>query len=177
MTREEKGKIVESLVEKFNNSNFFYVADASGLTVADINGFRKSCYEKGVEFKVYKNTLISKALEQVEGDFNEFSGQVLKGYSGLLFADEVAKAPAETIKKFRKEKDAEKPALKGAFIDGAFYYGDSSLDELSKLKSKAELIGEIIGLLQSPATNVVSALQSGKHTLAGVLKTLSEKSE
>ena len=132
------------------------------------------CFEKGVEYKVYKNTLIKKALEKLDADYSEFF-DVLKGFSGIMFTNEEgANLPAKVLKEYRKGK-AEKPSLKGASIDSEFYFGDESVKMLSELKSKNELIGEIIGLLQSPAKNVISALQSGKSTLAGLVKTLSDR--
>lgn len=174
MTREEKAQVLEELSVKLSENPNFYVTDASGLTVAEINRFRGICFEKGVEYKVYKNTLIQKALEKLDTDYTEFFG-VLKGFSGIIFSSEdAANVPAKVLKEFRKG-GAEKPALKGASLQNEFYFGDENLKLLSELKSKNELIGEIIGLLQSPAKNVVSALQSGKSTLAGLVKTLSER--
>jgi large subunit ribosomal protein L10 len=174
MTKQEKAVIIDDLSDKFQNTSFFYITDASGLTVQQVNDFRRACFEKGVEYKVVKNTLIKKALDKVEGDFSEFADQVLKGFSGIIFSPESNNLPAKVIKDFRK-KGSEKPVLKGASIDQSFYFGDDQVDTLSKLKSKDELIGDIIGLLQSPATNVIGALQGGKHKLAGIVKTLSEK--
>mgnify|MGYP001081620435 CR=1 FL=1 len=174
MTKQEKAAIIDDLSEKFQNTSFFYITDASGLSVQQVNSFRRACFEKGVEYKVVKNTLIKKALDKVEGDFSEFTDKVLKGFSGIMFSPESNNLPAKVIKDFRK-KGSEKPTLKGASIDQAYYYGDDQVDTLSKLKSKDELIGDIIGLLQSPATNVIGALQSSKHKLAGIVKTLSEK--
>ncbi len=173
MTREEKEQVIVELSEKLNAKPNFYVTDASGFTVAEINNFRALCFENGVEYKVYKNTLIQKALEKLDTDYTEFFG-VLKGFSGVMFAgEENANMPAKVIKDYRKK--GEKPVLKAASIDSEFYFGDENVKMLSELKSKNELIGEIIGLLQSPAKNVVSALQSGKSTLAGLVKTLSER--
>jgi large subunit ribosomal protein L10 len=173
MTRQEKEQVIEELTEKLSAKPNFYVTDASGLTVAEINNFRALCFEKGVEYKVYKNTLIQKALEKLDTDYTEFFG-ALKGFSGVMFAgEENANMPARVIKDYRKK--GEKPLLKAASIDSDFYFGDENVKMLSELKSKNELIGEIIGLLQSPAKNVVSALQSGKATLAGLVKTLSER--
>ncbi|MDH5474370.1 MAG: 50S ribosomal protein L10 [Cyclobacteriaceae bacterium] len=174
MTREDKVKVLEELSEKFSKKPNFYVTDASGLTVAEINKFRRLCFEKGVEYKVYKNTLIQKALEKLDVDYTEFF-TALKGFSGIMFSEEDgANVPAKVLKEFRKGK-AEKPMLKAASLESEFYFGDENVKMLSELKSKNELIGEIIGLLQSPAKNVVSALQSGKSTLAGLVKTLSER--
>tara|TARA_R110002049_G_scaffold144968_5_gene307262 strand:+ start:241 stop:774 length:534 start_codon:yes stop_codon:yes gene_type:complete len=175
MTKEEKAAIIEGLVEKFQSNGHFYITDAGGLSVAKINNFRKMCFDKGVEYKVYKNTLIAKALEQMDTDYTDFSDKVLKGFSGVIFSQENGKLPAQILIDYRKKSGKDKPLLKGASIDRDVFVGDDQLKTLSKLKSKQELIGEIIGLLQSPATNVISALQSGKHTLAGLVKTLSER--
>lgn len=175
MTREEKAQVIDELSQRISDVDFFYLVDASGLTVADINSFRGMCFEKGVEYKVYKNTLVKKALENQEGDFSALY-EVLKGTTGVMFSAEAGNLPAKIVKQYRKQ-GAEKPILKAASIDGDVFIGNDQLDALSKLKSKTELLGEIIGLLQSPAKNVVSALQSGGGTLAGLLKTLSEKEE
>lgn len=173
MTREHKSQVIAELTEKFQNSSYFYLADAAGLTVPEINDFRRACFNAGVEYKVYKNTLIQKALEAQEGDFSAIN-EALKGYTGVMFTTaEAASAPAKILKDFRKAN--EKPLLKAASIDGDIILGDENIDSLSKLKSKDELIGEIIGLLQSPAKNVISALQSSGQTLSGILKTLSER--
>lgn len=174
MTRQDKAKIIDELVEKFSNTEFFYVTDASGLSVQETNDFRRACVEKGVEYKVYKNTLMQKALQKLDADYTEFNEKVLKGFSGVLFSTESNNVPAKIIKNFRK-KGFERPILKGASIESAIYIGDDQLDTLSKLKSKHELIGDIIGLLQSPATSLIGSLQSGKHKIAGIVKTLSEK--
>lgn len=175
MTREEKGKIIEELSQKLSSVPNFYITDASGLTVEQVNTFRKLCYKHGIEYKVVKNTLIKKALESINYDVTPFVEQkVLKGFSGILFS-EMSNVPAKILKEYRKD-GGEKPLLKGASIDSDVYVGDQ-IDVLSSLKSKNELIGDIIGLLQSPAKNVVSALQSGGQKLSGVLKTLSEKPE
>jgi large subunit ribosomal protein L10 len=175
MTREEKAAIIEDLVGKFNANTHFYVTDAGGMTVERVNELRRTCYKKGVEYKVYKNTLIAKALERMDADYSKFNEGVLKGFSGIIFSKEDGKLPAEIIKEFRTKYKAEKPLLKGASIDSDLFIGDDQLDTLTKLKSKAELIGEVITLLQSPAYNVIGALQSGKHKLAGIVKTLSER--
>jgi large subunit ribosomal protein L10 len=175
MNREEKAQVIEELVERFNSNNFFYITDASGLTVAEVNDFRRMCFEKGVKYKVFKNTLIKKALDQLETDYSEFEESVLKGFSGILFTTENGSLPAKIITEYRSKYKGEIPILKGASIDRELYIGNDQLTELSRLKSKNELIGEIITLLQSPAKNVISALQSGEHKLAGIVKTLSEK--
>ena len=177
MTREEKGQIIEELSAKFEENSNFYITDASGLTVEQINAFRKLCFDAGVEYGVYKNTLIQKALEKLDADYAEFTESVLKGFSGIIFSKEVANTPAKVITNFRKSDGGVKPMLKGASIDHDLFIGEENLKMLADLKSKNELIGEIIGLLQSPAKNVVSALQSGGGTLAGLLKTLSEREQ
>jgi large subunit ribosomal protein L10 len=176
MTREEKAVIIEELTQKFRDNPFFYVTDTSDLTVAEVNNLRRLCFERGVEYKVLKNTLIKKALENVDGDFSPLNENVLKGFSGVFFSATDGKTPAKLIKEFRtKVKGNEKPILKGASIDSDLFIGNENLDTLINLKSKAELVGEIIGLLQSPAKNVLSALQSSGNKLAGIIKTLSEK--
>lgn len=175
MTRQEKGVLIDELVEKLKTTPHFYIADTAGMTVAEVNEFRALCYKRGVEYRVVKNTLIKKALDQLDEDFSPLH-EVLKGSSGIMFSSEVANVPAKIIKDYKKKgKDLEKPAFKAASIDQDFYVGPQHLDPLSNLKSKDELLGEIVTLLQSPATNVISALQSGKNKLAGIVKTLSEK--
>lgn len=176
MTKEEKSVIIEELKGKFNSHDFFYVTDASGMTVEQVNAFRRLCFSKGIEYRVIKNSLIKKALESVEGDFSEFNGSVLKGFSGVLFTNESGKAPAQLLKEFH-QKGIAKPVLKGASIAKSLYIGQDTLEELSKIKSKNELIGEVIGLLQSPAKNVISALKSGENKLAGLVKTLQDRGE
>lgn len=172
MTRKDKSAVVESLKAKFEELPFFYVADSSTLNVEQVNNLRKLCFEKGIEMKVAKNTLIRKALEQI-GD-EEYQGlyDTLKGPTTLFFSD-ISNLPAKVIKEFRKT--SERPILKSAYIDSSIFIGDESLEALSNLKSKNELLGEIIGLLQSPAKNVIGALQSGGQKLMGILETLSEK--
>ena len=176
MTREDKAIQIEELVEKFKNNQVFYVTDAGGMSVAQVNNFRRMCFNKGLDYKVYKNTLVKKALEQVDGDFTPLH-PALKGFSGLLFSIEDGKAPAKLLKEYYKTggKGFAKPALKGASIDAAVFIGADQLDVLEKIKSKQELLGEVIGLLQSPAKNVISALQSGGNKLAGILKTLGDR--
>ncbi|MDA8979667.1 50S ribosomal protein L10 [Chitinophagales bacterium] len=171
MTREEKNQELQSLTEKISELTSFYLADSSTLSVAKMNQFRGLCYEKDVQFKVVKNTLLKKALEASETDF-ESMYELLSGPTALMYSAE-AKNSAVVLKQFRE--DNEKPVLKGAFIDGSFYIGDDKIKELASLKSKEELIGDVIMLLQSPAKNVISALSSGGSTIAGVLQTLSEK--
>lgn len=175
MTKEEKGVLIDELAEKLKNTSHFYIADTGGLSVSQVNSFREMCFKKGVEYKVVKNTLIKKALEKLDTDYAPFDA-ILKGSSGIMFSPEVSNAPAKIIKDYKKkDKNLTKPAFKAASIDSDLFIGDEHLEMLSSLKSKEELIGEVITLLQSPATNVLSALQSGKHTLAGLVKTLSER--
>lgn len=176
MTKAEKAVVIKELSEKFKETSNFYFTDASGLTVAEVNNFRRKCFENGVEYKVVKNTLIRKALETVDADFSSLNDEVLTGFSGVMFTNaDSANVPAKIIKEFKKADSADRPKLKGASIDYDLFIGEEHLNTLATLKSKTELIGEIIGLLQSPAKNVVSALQSGGQTLSGLVKTLSER--
>jgi len=173
MTRQEKATVIEEMKEKFQNSDFFYIADSSTLTVQEVNDFRRLCFEKGVEMKVVKNTLAQKALEDAPAEKNYAQVyEALKGPTAFLFT-ETANVPARIIKDFRKEH--ERPILKAAYIDTSVYMGDDQIETLSKLKSKEELLGEVIGLLQSPMKNVISSLQSGGQTLTGLLKALEER--
>jgi len=174
MTKEEKSQIIEELTEKFANNTHFYITDATGFTVAQVNNFRRLCFKNGVEYRVYKNTLIRKALEKQEGtDFSPLF-DVLHGFSGVIFSKEVGNTPAKVIREFRLKLEG-KPVLKGASIDSSLYIGDENLTMLSELKSKNELIADVIALLQSPAKNVLSALLSSKNTVAGLVKALEER--
>ena len=176
MTREEKAQIIEELADKFANHAHFYITDATGFTVAQVNNFRRLCFKSGVEYRVYKNTLIQKALERQEGtDFSPLF-KTLHGFSGVIFSKEVGNAPAKVIDEYRRKVKG-KPVLKGASIESALFIGDENLQTLVELKSKNELIGDIIALLQSPAKNVISALQSGKHTVAGLVKALEDRAK
>lgn len=173
MTRDQKTAEIEALRELFEANAFFYIADASTMTVEKVNAFRRACYDKGVAMKVAKNTLIRKALEtQPEAKNYSSVFDALHGPTAVLFAD-VANVPARLLSDFRKEND--KPLLKAAYIDGAAFLGDDQLETLTKLKSKEELLGEVIGLLQSPASNLVSALKSGGGKIAGLVKALEER--
>jgi large subunit ribosomal protein L10 len=173
MTREEKGKIIDELTEKFAANSHFYITDAGGFTVAQTNAFRRICFQTGVEYRVYKNTLIQKALEKNGATFEPLY-KTLSGFSGVIFSKESGNAPAKAIKEFRRKLDG-KPVLKAASIDSGLFIGDENLNMLSELKSKNELIGDVIALLQSPAKNVLSALLSSKNKLAGLVKTLEER--
>jgi large subunit ribosomal protein L10 len=175
MTRVEKGEQIAELKEKFSNSSFFYLTDSSTLSVEKINKLRGMLYEKNIEMRVVKNTLAQKALEAVDVDKGYAPlFEALKGPTAILFT-ETANAPAKVITAFRKGGD--RPILKGAYIDSSIYLGDDQLAALAALKSKEELVGEIISLLQSPAKNVISALKSGGSTISGLLKTLEERGE
>lgn len=174
MRREEKEVIIQDLTEKFKENPYFYITNASGMSVAKTNKLRRLCFERGIGYQVVKNTLIRKALEALETDYSSFNDTVLTGFSGIMFHAESGKAPASLIKDFLKE-NKESIKLKGASIDGGLFIGHDQLEALSTIKSKDEVIGDIIGLLQSPAKNVIGALQGGGHKLAGILKTLSEK--
>lgn len=171
MTREEKSVVIEQLTAQLADSANIYLADISGLNALDTSNLRRACFKAGVSLSVVKNTLLAKAMESSDKDFGELA-EVLKGNTSLMFA-ETGNAPAKVIKEFRKK--SERPLLKGAFIEEAIYVGDDQLDALVEIKSREELIGDIVGLLQSPAKNVISALKSGGGTLAGIVKTLSEK--
>lgn len=175
MTKDEKIEVVRALADKMREYPNFYVTDTGGMSVEQINGLRRKCFEQGIPVQTVKNKLIIKALAEIGGDYSELY-PALKQSSSLLFAkEENASGPAKLLKEFRRASD--KPALKAACIDTAVFLGDSQLDTLTKLKTKGQLIGEIVGLLQSPAKNVVSSLQSGGAKLAGILQTLSEKPE
>ena len=171
MTREEKSQVIEALTTKLADENVIYLADISGLNALDTSNLRRACFKANVKLAVVKNTLLAKAMEKSDKDFGELP-TTLKGNTSLMVA-ETGNAPAKLIKEFRKKSD--KPVLKGAYIEEAVFVGDDQLDTLVSIKSKEELIGDIIGLLQSPAKNVVSALQAGGSKLSGILKTLSEK--
>ncbi len=171
MTREEKSKVIEDLTAQLAGFQTIYLADISGLDAGSTSNLRRACFKANVKLSVVKNTLLAKAMEATEKDFGELP-TVLKGNTSIMLS-ETGNAPAKVIKEFRKK--SEKPLLKGAFVEEAVYVGDDYLDTLVNIKSKEEVIGDIIGLLQSPAKNVVSALKSGGGKLAGILKTLSEK--
>ncbi len=175
MTKTEKAVNIESLKEKFEQVQFFYLTDSSTLTVQQVNKLRRLCFESGIEMKVVKNTLARKAMESFP-ESKRFSDlyPALKGQTAILFTD-TANLPAKLLKDFRK--GAQKPALKAAYIDTDVYFGDDQIDVLATLKSKEDLIGEVIGLLQSPAKNVISALKSGGTTIMGLLKTLEEREQ
>jgi large subunit ribosomal protein L10 len=174
MTREEKAKIIDELSAKFADNNHFYITDATGFTVEQVNNFRRLCFKNGIEYRVYKNTMIQKALEKnKEVDYTPLF-KTLRGFSGVIFSKEIGNTPAKVIREFRKKLEG-KPVLKAAAIQSDIYIGDENLIMLSELKSKNELIGDVISLLQSPAKNLVSALLSSKNTVAGLVKALEER--
>ncbi|WP_431136553.1 50S ribosomal protein L10 [Psychroserpens mesophilus] len=171
MTRQEKSQVIEELTAQLADNANIYLADISGLNAGNTSDLRRACFKANVQLSVVKNTLLTKAMEASERDFGNLP-TVLKGNTSVMYS-ETGNAPAKVIKNFRKKSD--KPLLKGAFIEEAIYIGDDQLDMLVDIKSREELIGDIVSLLQSPAKNVISALKSGGGTLAGIIKTLSEK--
>ncbi len=171
MKREDKADIINELTQRLKKATHFYLTDTSELNAVDTSKLRRKCFEKEIELVVVKNTLLKKAMEQSEADYSEMFG-VLKGATSIMFT-EVGNTPGKLIKEFRKKSD--KPIVKAAYVEETVYLGDDQLDILSTIKSKDELIADVIGLLQSPAKNVISALQSSGQILSGVLKTLSEK--
>lgn len=175
MTKQEKNEVIELLKGKFSQYNNFYVTDTESLSVAQVVNLRRACFDKQVEMKVAKNTLIKKALESLDNE--RFAGvyDSLNNVTALLFSEN-AKEPALILSSFRKATNGKKPELKAAFIDGDVFAGDDQLQTLTALKSKNDLIGEIIGLLQSPAKNVMSALNAG-NKLAGLIKALEERAQ
>jgi large subunit ribosomal protein L10 len=173
MTREDKNQAIEVLTAKLNDANIFYLADIAGLDAESSSNLRRSCFKNDVKIEVVKNTVLKNALEKADGEYEDLY-QTLKGNTSIMFAN-VGNAPAKIIKDFRKKSD--KPFLKGAFVEESIYIGDENLEALVAIKSKEELLGEIVSLLQSPAKNVISALKSSGGTIAGIVKTLSEKPE
>lgn len=172
MTREEKAQYISELAAQLAASNVVYLTDTAELTVEAVNSLRRKCFQSNISMRVVKNALLEKAMDQVEGkDFGALR-DVLKGATSVMISD-VANAPAKLIADFRKKSP--KPLLKGAYIDEAIFIGDDQLSALESLKSKEELIGELIGLLQSPAKNVLSGLQGAGGKLAGILKTLEKR--
>ena len=172
MTREEKLAVINGLAEQLNAYPHFYITNIEALNAEQTAKLRRKCFENGVKLVVVKNTLLTKALEKVEkADADLVS--VLEGSTSVMFA-ETGKAPAVVIKEFRKSCD--KPVLKAAYVEGCVYVGDNQLETLCNIKSREELIGDIVALLQSPAKNVISALQgSAGHKIAGLVKALEER--
>jgi large subunit ribosomal protein L10 len=171
MTREQKATVIQDLTATLGENSTIYLADISGLNASQTSNLRRACFKANVSIAVVKNTLLAKAMEASDKDFGELP-TLLKGNTSILMS-ETANAPAKVIKTFRAK--AATPLLKGAYIGEAIYVGDHMIDALTEIKSREEMIGEIVGLLQSPAKNVVSALKSGGGKLAGIIKTLSER--
>ena len=171
MRREEKEIIIDGLTEQINSASHFYLTDISELNGADTSNLRRKCFESEIELVVVKNTLLRQALEKSEGNFNDLY-DILKNSTSIMFC-ETGNIPAKLIKEFRKAH--ERPVLKAAFVEQSIYLGDEQLETLSSLKSKEELIGDVLLALQSPMNNLLSALQSGGNKLAGALSTLAEK--
>ena len=173
MRKEEKGQIIDRLVEEINSFPHLYITDTSGLNAADTSALRRLCFDRDIKLVVAKNTLLKKAFERANGNYEELYG-VLKTPTAVMFSTE-GSTPAKLIKEFRKKTRLERPALKAAYVEESVYEGAEMLDVLVAIKTKNELIGDVVALLQSPAKNVLSALQSGKHILAGLMKTLQDK--
>ncbi len=171
MNKAEKIKVINDLSSSLSESKNLYLTDISGLNASQTSDLRRACYKADIKLSVVKNTMLHRAIETSEKDFGEITS-VLKGNTSIMFS-ESGNGPAKIIKEFRKRND--KPILKAAFIEEAIYIGDNQLDILVAIKSREELIGEILGLLKSPIQNLVSALNAGGNNLHGVLKTLSER--
>jgi len=171
MNREDKNKIIDNLADTISNAKHFYLTDTSALDAETTSKLRRACFEKQISLVVVKNTLLKKALQRFDGKYDDLYN-VLESSTSVMFT-EVNNSPAKLIKEFRKSYP--KPLLKAAFVEESIYIGDDQLDALSGIKSKEELIGDLVLLLQTPARNVLSALQSGGGKLAGIVKTLSEK--
>ncbi|MCD4736527.1 MAG: 50S ribosomal protein L10 [Bacteroidales bacterium] len=171
MKREEKNKLIDSLANELSQENVIYIADISDLNAASANNLRRLCFKQNVRLRMVKNTLLKLAMEKSDKDLEPLY-EVLKGSSSLMYG-ESGNSPARLIREFRKKSD--KPVLKGAYVEEMIYIGDDQLTMLEQIKSKNELIADVIALLQSPAKKVISALQSGGQQLSGILETLSEK--
>jgi large subunit ribosomal protein L10 len=171
MKQDEKSLIIDAIAKDLADYPHVYITDMSGFTVETVNNLRKLCYRRNVKLKVVKNTLLKRAMDQSPIDYSEIY-PALKGVSSMMLSEN-GSAPARLIKDFRGKKA--KPMVKAAFIEECTYFGDDQFDYLCAIKSREELIGDLVGLLQSPARNVISALQSGGGKLAGIVKTLSER--
>lgn len=171
MNKAEKIKVIDDLTLSLSKSKNLYLTDISGLNASQTSDLRRACFKADIKLSVVKNTMLSRAIDASDKDFGEIPS-VLKGNTSLMFS-EAGNVPAKIIKEFRKKND--RPILKAAFIEEAIYIGDNQLDTLVAIKSREELIGEVIGLLKSPVQNIVSALKSSGNNLSGVLKTLSER--
>lgn len=171
MKKEDKKVIINNLTEQLKSYKHFYISDISEMDAVDTQALRKACFEAGIKLVQVKNTLLRVALDGLDTNYTELYGS-LKGSSALMLS-ETGNVPARLIKEFRKKND--KPVLKAAYVEECFYVGENHLEELVSIKSKEELLGDIVLLLQSPVQKLVSALESGKNTIAGVVKTLSDK--
>lgn len=174
MRIEDKEQLINSLAEKLSNSPVIYLTDISGMNSVQTSELRRLCFSRGIKLQVVKNTLLKKAMEKVDKNYEDLY-IALKGNTSVMFT-ETGNLPAKLIKDYNKKFNTDKPALKGAFVEDMAYVGSDQLDFLLNIKSREELIGDIVGLLQSPAKNVISALQSGGNKLAGIVKTLQERS-
>lgn len=171
MKKENKALLIDSLTEKINNTAHFYLTDIENLNAEDTSNLRRKCFESGIRIEVVKNTLVKIALERAEGDYEQLY-DVLKGNTSIMFS-EVGSLPAKMIKEIRKKN--ERPILKGAYVEEGIYIGDNQIDTLCSIKTKEEVIGDIINILQSPIKNVLGALQSAPNTIGGLVKTLQER--
>ena len=171
MTKEQKAKEIQDLTDRLSSVKNLYLTDIAGLNAVQTTALRRACFKADIKLSVVKNTLLAKAMEASDKDFGNLQ-EVLKGNTSLMFS-KVGNTPAKLIKTFRKK--SEKPLLKGAYIEEAIYIGDDQIDVLESIKSKEELIGEVITILQSPIKKVISAFQSGGSNISGILKTLSER--
>jgi len=171
MKKEQKVQEIQNLTEELSSVKNLYLTDIAGLDAVQTTALRRACFKANIKLSVVKNTLLAKAMEASDKDFGNLH-ETLKGNTSLMFS-ELGNTPAKLIKDFRKK--SEKPILKGAYIEEAIYIGDDQIDALESIKSKEELIGEVITILQSPAKNIISALQSGGSNISGILKTLSER--
>ena len=173
MKSEEKNQVIDKLAEQINNSSHIYITDTLGLNAGNTVRLRKECYKNSVQLVVAKNTLLKKAIEKSDKDLSELF-EALTGPTSVMFAD-TGNVPEKLIQDFRKKNNLAKPILKGAYVEEGFYFGDNQVEVLASIKSRDELIADVIGMLQSPVMNVLSALQSGGNTLSGIIKTLEEK--
>lgn len=173
MKKEDKSAVIKQIESTIQSYAHFYLADIGGLNAAETSELRRTCYKQDIKLVVVKNTLLRKALENSGIQISELQGS-MKGETSLLLSN-TGNAPAKLIKDFSKTSKSKKPVLKAAYVEESVYVGENQLDTLVAIKSKYELLGEVIGLLQSPAKNVVSALQSGGTTIHGLLKTLGER--
>ena len=173
MRKEDKNQLVDSLADKINSNDIIYLADISELNAEQTSDLRRLCFKRDIKMTMVKNTLLKRAMEKSDKHLEELYS-ALKGPTSLMFSD-TGNAPALLIKEFRKKSD--KPLLKGAFIEEVSYLGDDQLSALASIKSRDELIAELMALLQSPVKNVMSGLQSGGQNLTGILTTLSERTD